>query len=124
MARWWRVRLATEFLNVRCGGGLKEQVSELAGRDGLAPSSWAREVLSAVVAAGVGLEVLQRVLAGRQGQDPATISDRVRWVNGDRLGATVIVTGACLHPVHLRTEMPTFDVCDPAKGGCGHPIPR
>ena len=108
----------SEVLNVRVGEGFKELAVRAAARDHLLPSPWAKEVLMAVVAAGVTLPELQRLLESRQEVDPAVMVAQVR-VSGE-LGRSEHLTGRCLHPVHLRERLPTHDRC----GGCGRRMDR
>lgn len=108
----------SEHLHVKVGDGFKAQLVEQAGRDKLAPSSWVREVLAAVVVAEVSLADLQALLTDRQAVDPAQVVNRVR-VNG-QLGRAETYTGRCLHPVHLREHLPTYDRCS----GCGRRMDR
>jgi hypothetical protein len=107
----------SEHLHVKVGEGFKELLASRARGDRLAPSSWVREVLAAVVVAGVGLADLQALLQDRQGVDPARVVGRVR-VNG-QLGRAETLTGRCLHPMHLREHLPTYDRC-----ACGRRMDR
>lgn len=101
-------------LPVRVDERMRAELEVRASADGLRPSTWAREVLAAVLATRLSAFQLQVLLRRRQVVDPQDLTDGVvavgpRSTNG--LGRRVILTGECLCPVHLRRQLPTFDVC-------------
>jgi plasmid stability protein len=108
-------------LPVRVDDRMRTALEERAAADGLRPSTWAREILAAVLATKLTAFELQAVLRGRQQLDPQELTDGVvvsgpKSTNGrpstvNRLGRRVILTGDCLCPVHLRRQLPTHDVC-------------
>jgi hypothetical protein len=103
-------------LPVRVDDRMRTELEARASADGLRASTWAREILAAVLATKLTAFELQAVLKGRQQRDPQELTDGVvargpRSTNGRQLGRRVILTGECLCPVHLRRQFPTFDVC-------------
>lgn len=102
-------------LPVRVDDAMRTKLEDRAAADGLRPSTWAREILAAVLATSLTAWEVQAVLKGRQLVDPQSLTDGVvqrgpRSVGGE-LGRRVILTGNCLCPVHLRRAYPTFDRC-------------
>jgi hypothetical protein len=94
---------------------MRAELEARSAADGLRPSTWAREILAAVLATRLTAWEVQAVLRARQTVDPQELTDGV-VARGPRstsngLGRRVILTGDCLCPVHVRRQMPTFDVC-------------
>lgn len=103
-------------LPVRVDARMRSELEVRSAADGLRPSTWAREILAAVLATRLTAFELQAVLRGRQLRDPQELTGGVvstgpRAVPGRTLGRRVILTGDCLCPVHLRRQLPTHDVC-------------
>lgn len=94
-------------LNVRMAAELQAGMVARAAADGLRKSAWAREVLTAVLVSELSLPQLTELV---RAQARAQVAPPVE-VERPKLGAQVVRTGRCLHPVHLRQEFPTFDRC-------------
>lgn len=92
------------IVNVRMDPTRIEQLDEHAGKDGLRRSTWAREILLMVLDAGLTLEQVRSMTATKPPVQTV--------LSSARLGARIVLTGRCLHPVHLRTPYPTFDKCE------------
>lgn len=117
MGGWWTVTSVKGWMNTRVDPAMRQELDARAAADGLRPTTWAREVLAAVLATGLTVWEVQAVLRSRQVVDPQELTGGVvsrgpRTVRaGGQLGRRVILTGDCLCPVHLRRQLPTFDVC-------------
>lgn len=106
-------------VNVRMSSSSRGELGEAARRDRLADSTWAREVVVSVLATGMTLPELQKLLAEYQVQKPSELEPAN--LTGRRvLGRRVRLTGKCLCPLHLREEFPTFGRCRE----CGAEYPR
>lgn len=112
------------IINVRMPQEMRDALTAAAaGERAMKDSVWAREVFALVLASGLSLAELVAALRPRAVQDaleaaPVALLPAHNG-NGHRLGRAVLLTGQCLHPVHLRTELPTMDVC-----ACGKQFPR
>jgi hypothetical protein len=105
-----------KYLSIRVAPGLKDALAACAQMDGLEPSVWAREVLTAVIDADISLE---RLAALVRDLEEAKMRVLVPQAGPRKLGLQVVARAACLHPLHLRSEMVTFDLCQ-----CGKEFPR
>jgi hypothetical protein len=122
-------------MSIRMLDELKAKVEARAQREGMDMSVWAREVLAAVVAANFTLEDLARVMRVLQSGEPMVMlefsgeepvvtplnsgSGNGRQPGVRSLGASIVSRDKCIHPMHLRREMVSFDLCD-----CGKEFPR
>jgi hypothetical protein len=106
-------------LSIRLLPDEKALIRKAGDSDGLPASVWARQVLLMVVDGGLDLQRLKRAVAEAQVEpEPAPPPIVLRGANTG-LGATVLLPGTCLHPMHLREQYPTFDQCV-----CGRQFPR
>jgi hypothetical protein len=113
---------ADSVLNIRMLPAEKLQVKARGEAENLPPSVWAREVLLLVVNAGLDLAQVKRAVVELQAAEEAQAEKPPPVVlrgTASGLGATVLLPGTCLHPMHLREQYPTFDQCR-----CGHRFAR
>jgi hypothetical protein len=100
-------------LSIRTVPEFKALMTARAAREGMDTSVWAREVLAAVMAANVHLPDLARLLREVEGAEPPIPAPlHIKGQPGTkRRGKRVVGRAACLHPMHLRSQMVTFDLC-------------
>ena len=108
--------MSSDAVNVRMRPDLITQVDDRAADAHLQRSSWCREVLTAAVESGIGLQELCTLLS--TATPAAAVPQGEKRVVPRQLGARKIVTGRCLHPVHGMRRYPTQDVCS----GCGEVV--
>lgn len=97
-------------VNVRMQSAARAALEAAARKDRLPDSTWVREVVVSVLATGLSLPELQKLLADLQTKRPAELEPTV--LTGRRvLGRQVKAVPRCLCPLHLREKFPTFDRC-------------
>lgn len=105
------------MVNVRMPLDLIARVQASAEASMLGRSTWCREVLRAVAESDVSLAEL----VARLDQAPSSsLPERAAVGDVAELGASRLLTGRCLHPVHARLRYPTRQVC----GVCGQTVMR
>jgi hypothetical protein len=113
---------ASDVVNMRCSASLRGKLDRAAEADKLRSSTWVREVVVSVLATGLSLPDLQKLLAEHQSRRPADVAGEVVLTGRRVLGRRERLSGGCLHPLHLREHFPTFDRC--RAEGCGQEFPR
>lgn len=105
-----------KFVSIRTLPEFKKLLQERAAREGMDYSAWCREVLAMVMAANVHVadlaDLLKRI---PDAEEPMSTPTRGSQPGKRRLGARVAGRAKCLHPLHLRSQMVTFDVCSCGK---------